>query len=184
MAGQGPGHDGISYEIGCLLAARTARLRRRATASAALALRLLAGKLPRPADGLGLLAGALLGRFFVIVAELHLAEDAFALHLFLQSPQGLIDIVIANDDLHELLSLSVWPNDCRDGSGRPIKPRPRPVRVPHPGRALTEGAHLVQTGKASTLRVKPRDVAHLAALARFRFAVEMDGGIVFRGRFA
>src|SRR5262245_52222511 len=93
--------------LGCVetLAARTARLGGRAAASAALALRLLAGKFPRPADGLGLLAGALLGRLFVIVAELHLAEDAFALHLFLQSPQGLIDIVIANDDLHELLSL-------------------------------------------------------------------------------
>ena len=40
-----------------------------------------------------------------MLAELHLAEDAFALHLFLQGSKGLIDIVIANDDLHELLFL-------------------------------------------------------------------------------
>ena len=74
--------------------------RTRLGGNAAFALRLLARELPCPADGLGLLAGALLRRLFVIVTELHLAEDAFALHLLLQRPEGLIDIVIANDDLH------------------------------------------------------------------------------------
>ncbi|ABG30701.1 hypothetical protein RD1_1037 [Roseobacter denitrificans OCh 114] len=35
-----------------------------------------------------------------MLLELHFAEDAFALQLFLQSPEGLIDIVVANTNLH------------------------------------------------------------------------------------
>ena len=57
-------------------------------AAAAFALRLLAGELAGAADGLGLLAGALLGRLLVIITELHLAEDAFALHFLLQRPRA------------------------------------------------------------------------------------------------
>src|SRR3990172_4988083 len=75
---------------------------------AAFALRLFAGELAGAADGFGLLAGALLRRLLVIVTELHLAEDAFALHFLLQRPEGLIDIVIANDDLHAPM-ISDWP---------------------------------------------------------------------------
>ena len=74
-------------------------------AATAFALGLLARKLAGPADGLGLLAGTLLRGLLVIVPKLHLAEDAFALHFLLQRPEGLIDIVIANDDLHECFSL-------------------------------------------------------------------------------
>ncbi|HXX51703.1 MAG TPA: hypothetical protein VEI98_10530 [Xanthobacteraceae bacterium] len=36
-------------------------------------------------------------------AELHLAEDAFALHLSLQCLEGLIDIVVADENLHVVL---------------------------------------------------------------------------------
>jgi hypothetical protein len=35
--------------------------------------------------------------------EFHLAEDAFALHLLLQHLEGLIDIVVTNENLHVLL---------------------------------------------------------------------------------
>jgi hypothetical protein len=35
-----------------------------------------------------------------VTAELHLAENAFALHLLLQRLEGLVDIVIANENLH------------------------------------------------------------------------------------
>ena len=35
-----------------------------------------------------------------MLAESHLAEEAFALHLFLQSPEGLVDIVVTNENLH------------------------------------------------------------------------------------
>ena len=34
-------------------------------------------------------------------ARFHLAEKAFALHLFLQRAQGLFDIVVADDDLDD-----------------------------------------------------------------------------------
>ena len=64
------------------------------------ALGALAGQLARATNGFRLLASSFLGRLFVVIAKLHLAEDAFALHFLLQSPEGLIDIVIANDDLH------------------------------------------------------------------------------------
>jgi hypothetical protein len=38
-----------------------------------------------------------------MLAELHLAEDAFALHLSLQRLKGLIDIVVADKNLHIVL---------------------------------------------------------------------------------
>jgi hypothetical protein len=59
----------------------------------------LAGELTRTAHGFGLLTGLLLGRLLVVVPQLHLAENAFALQLFLQRAQRLIDIVIANNYL-------------------------------------------------------------------------------------
>ena len=65
-----------------------------------LALGALARQLAGPANGLRLLARLLLGGLFVVIAKLHLAEDAFALHLLLQRFQRLIDIVVPDDDLH------------------------------------------------------------------------------------
>ena len=62
----------------------------------ALALQALAGELAGAANGLGLLAHALLAGFLVVVPELHLPEDALALHLLLERLEGLIDVVIAN----------------------------------------------------------------------------------------
>ena len=35
-----------------------------------------------------------------MAAEFHLAEDALALHLFLQHPEGLVDIVVTDENLH------------------------------------------------------------------------------------
>jgi len=35
-----------------------------------------------------------------MLAELHLTEDAFALHLLLQRPKGLVNIVVTNENLH------------------------------------------------------------------------------------
>src|SRR6185295_14381207 len=66
----------------------------------AFALHLLARQLAGPADRLGLLARFLFGWLFVMAAELHLAEDALALHLFLQRLEGLVDIVVTNENLH------------------------------------------------------------------------------------
>src|ERR1700746_1462270 len=58
-----------------------------------LALQLFAGELAGAADGFRLLPDSPLGRFFVMAAEFHLAEYAFALHLPLQDLKGLVDIV-------------------------------------------------------------------------------------------
>jgi hypothetical protein len=44
-----------------------------------------------------------------MAAELHLAENPLALHLFLQRLEGLIDIVVTNENLHAaFLSKSGW----------------------------------------------------------------------------
>ena len=66
---------------------------------ATFALRTLAGELARTAHSLSLLAGLLFRRLLIVVAKLHLAEDAFALELLLQGPESLIHIVIANNYL-------------------------------------------------------------------------------------
>src|SRR5215510_4705632 len=66
----------------------------------AFALHLLARELAGPADRFRLFPRLLFRWFFVMAAELHLAENALALHLFLQRLQGLVDVVIANENLH------------------------------------------------------------------------------------
>jgi hypothetical protein len=35
-----------------------------------------------------------------MAAELHLAEDTLALHLFLQRLQGLVNVIVADENLH------------------------------------------------------------------------------------
>ena len=44
--------------------------------------------------------GLFLGGLLVMAAELHLAEDALALHLLLQHLDGLVDIVVTDENLH------------------------------------------------------------------------------------
>src|ERR1700728_672006 len=69
----------------------------------ALALQLFAGELASAADGFRFLADPSLGRLFVMAAELHLAEDALALHLLLQHLESLVDIVVTNENLQAVL---------------------------------------------------------------------------------
>src|SRR5438067_6541052 len=66
----------------------------------AFALQLLARELARAAHRFGFFPGLLLGGLFVMAAELHLAENPLALHLLFQRLEGLIDIVVANENLH------------------------------------------------------------------------------------
>ena len=71
-------------------------------------------------------------------AELHLAEDAFALHLLLQHLKGLIDIVIADENLHVLFLFDrVKPSD---------RQVPKPLAC---GRAGFERPWHPQTAQAS-----------------------------------
>ena len=61
-------------------------------------------------------AGEKASGLFVVVAEFHLAEDALTLHLLFQRPKGLIDIVIADDDLQRCyLRLAVDVLEWRRG---------------------------------------------------------------------
>src|ERR1700731_4530219 len=57
-------------------------------------------KLASPANCLGLPTRFLFGGFFVVTAKLHLAENALALHLLLQRLEGLIDVVVTDENLH------------------------------------------------------------------------------------
>ena len=65
-----------------------------------------------------------------MAAELHLAEDALALHLLLQHPEGLVDIVVTDENLHAafLFDRAV---DGPDGQGaRATGARICTIRVP------------------------------------------------------
>ena len=79
---------------------------RRRGGQAAFALQALAGQLAGTTNGLGLLASLLLRGLLVVVAQLHLAEDAFALQLLLERAQRLINVIIANDYLQRSTALS------------------------------------------------------------------------------
>ncbi|MBB2680902.1 UNVERIFIED_ORG: hypothetical protein M2312_003783 [Rhizobium esperanzae] len=72
----------------------------------AFALQLLAGKLTLAANGLALFAGPLLGRLLIGTAGFHFPEQAFALHLFLEHTQRLIDIIIPDENLQNNSFLS------------------------------------------------------------------------------
>ena len=67
----------------------------------ALAIHPLAEQLAGAANGLGLFAGAALRRLLVATAKLHLAENAFALHLLLERAESLIDIVVADQNVDD-----------------------------------------------------------------------------------
>jgi len=69
--------------------------------SEAFAVHALAEQLAGAADSLGLLAGALLRRLLIAAAQLHLAKNAFALHLLLERAERLIDIVVADQNVDD-----------------------------------------------------------------------------------
>jgi hypothetical protein len=66
----------------------------------AFALRALARQLAGAPNGFGLFACAFLGRLLVMSAHLHFAEHAFALEFFLQDAEGLVNIIVAYENLH------------------------------------------------------------------------------------
>jgi hypothetical protein len=65
----------------------------------AFALSFFASQFAGPAYSFRFLAGALFGWLFVEIPQFHFAENALALHLFLQRFQGLVDVVVAYEDL-------------------------------------------------------------------------------------
>src|SRR5207253_4480208 len=88
----------------------------------AFALHFLAGEFARPAHRLGFLASLLFRGFFIMAAELHLAENALTLHLFLQRLEGLVDVIVTDENLHAafLLNGSLVVG-CAAGRKRPAE---------------------------------------------------------------
>jgi hypothetical protein len=64
------------------------------------ALQLFAGEFAGAADRFRLLPNSPLRGLFVMTAQLHLAENALALHLLLQHLEGLVDVVAMDENLH------------------------------------------------------------------------------------
>jgi hypothetical protein len=67
-------------------------------------LQFLASELARTAHGFGFLARFLDRGFLEMLLELHFPKHTLALELFLQSPKGLIDVIVANADLHVVVT--------------------------------------------------------------------------------
>src|SRR5690348_4179968 len=88
----------------------------------AFALHLLARELAGAADRFRLFPRLLFGGFLVMTAELHLAENAFALHLFLQRLEGLVDVVVANEYLHACSFVDAGSDQGVKGPKKPRKP--------------------------------------------------------------
>gem|GEM_PF-5720964 len=66
----------------------------------AVALRLFAGELAGPPDGVGLFALALFRGLFIGAMLFQFPENAFPLHLFLEDTKSLIDVIVSNENLH------------------------------------------------------------------------------------
>jgi hypothetical protein len=61
-----------------------------------------------------------------MAAKLHLAENALALHLLLERLEGLVDIIVANENLHaEILSWGLGLSGHRPGLRKEISRRVR-----------------------------------------------------------
>src|SRR3546814_910050 len=67
----------------------------------AVAFRPLTLQLACATDSGGIFPGALFRRLFIVAAQLHFAIHPVALQLLLERPQRLVNIVVANDNLHE-----------------------------------------------------------------------------------
>ena len=69
-------------------------------------------------DRFCLLADAAFRWFLIGPGPPHVAEGALALHLFLEHPQGTIDVVVAYEDLHDPLPFRRPSRSWEKGSPR------------------------------------------------------------------
>jgi len=70
----------------------------------AFALKLLPGKFPCTADRFGLFACLLDGGLLEMLLELHFTKHTFTLKFFLQSTESLFDVIVADADLHVVVT--------------------------------------------------------------------------------
>jgi hypothetical protein len=77
----------------------------------AFALSLLACSLAGTANGFCFFTDTALGWLFKSLARLHFTEETFPLHLLLQDPKGLFNIVITNENLQSF-SLPMLASSC------------------------------------------------------------------------
>lgn len=89
-------------ELRATLCGSASRRSDRFTRDQALTLGALARQFACATNGFSLLASLLLGRLLVVTAKLHFPEDAFPLHLLLQGFEGLVDVIVADENLHAL----------------------------------------------------------------------------------
>ena len=72
--------------------------------------------------------------FHIVAAELHLAEETFALHLLLQRLEGLVDIVVADENLHAELLFDQARHDSQAARASRRNPPHKPVSIGISGR--------------------------------------------------
>ncbi|OHD05093.1 MAG: hypothetical protein A3E77_17640 [Sphingopyxis sp. RIFCSPHIGHO2_12_FULL_65_19] len=79
------------------------------------ALHPLALHLAGAADGGSMLARTLFAGLLVVTTQLHFAIHALTLQLLLERAKGLVDIIVANDDLHTPCRLLFVKTICATG---------------------------------------------------------------------
>src|SRR5579863_7114370 len=78
---------------------------------------------------LGLLAGAAFRGLFISPPPLHLAKGTLALHFLLQHPEGRVDVVVANKNLHRGPILSLFATRLRPRARSVSSGRGRRIRL-------------------------------------------------------
>ena len=81
----------------------------------------LALHLAGAANSSGLFTGALFRGLFIVTAQLHFAVHALTLQLLLERAKSLVDIVVADDDLHKTQSLRSIANAAADKGSAPCE---------------------------------------------------------------
>jgi hypothetical protein len=143
----------------------------------AFALKLFPGEFARTPYGFGLLASFLDGGFLEMLLELHFAEHAFALELFLEGAERLLNVVIADADLHVVFTtfLSLSCTICA-GSARIAKGGALVYTGQGTGVAM-DSENSMERAKASVLQAATMHVAFDGwSEASFQAAI-IDSGV-------
>lgn len=142
-------------------------LRRTAAGGATFALDALAGQFAGATHGFSLLASALFGRLFVVHVALHFTERAFTLHLLLEGLQGLVDVVVTDENLYQrsLSIRSCWRPLRGQGPRRSRSSPPWDVKKVEPANGVCGTIALpIQHGRAP---VQPKATRKRQFLSRF-----------------